>query len=588
LYVLAEFNGEIRLLCLSGRSGTLDWKQTLAVMTEQQPVNSDPLRRLAGATPSFANGLLVCPTSGGGVVAVDLATRTLRWGYQYPRWDLSITFAQPGFRVRRTREVEQEPTQTHWTDSSVTIAEGCVLLTPPESDKLHCLDLLTGKAKWPPQPRGEMLFVACVHEGKAVLVGRNQVKAIQLSSGESAWPAVVDLGTETPTGRGYYSEQFYYLPVTSSQLLKIDLEKGEIASRVKTEVTLGNLVCYEDDLVSHSGEMLTAFYLTEPLRKRVEELLAKNSSDVWALARKGEILLQDGQPREAVELLRKAYKLNPQDEATRSMLVRVMISLLRDDFEKHADLAEEAVRLVADQPAQAREFQRLRAVAMHKSGKLWDAFQAYLEIGQTPVADADTLEEVARDHQVRRDRWVAGRLAALYATADEPTREKMTAEIKVRRDDALKAADAQSLRDFLGWFGFHPLADRAALRLAQLLAAGPQPQEAELLVGKLQNSSEPQVAGAATAILASIYEKAAQHDLAAAYYAELGSTYADVVCRDDLTGRACRVGRPERRTGEAAVARRLAERAGRSEGLTHGGAPRRTRFWRDEVSGVDQ
>ncbi len=68
LYALAEFNGEIRLLCLSGRSGALEWKQTLAVMTEQQPVNSDALRRLSGATPSFANGVLICPTSGGAVV----------------------------------------------------------------------------------------------------------------------------------------------------------------------------------------------------------------------------------------------------------------------------------------------------------------------------------------------------------------------------------------------------------------------------------------------------------------------------------------------------------------------------------------
>jgi outer membrane protein assembly factor BamB len=537
LYVLAEFNGEIRLLCLSGRSGALEWQQTLAVMTEQQPITVDPLRRLAGATPSFANGLLICPTSGGGVVAVDPATRTLRWGYRYPRWDLSMAFAQPGFRVRRSREVEQEPTPAHWTDSSVTIADGCVVLTPPESDKLHCLDLLTGKTKWPPQPRGEMLFVGCVHDGKAVLVGRNVVKAVNLSSGDSAWQAVVDLGTETPTGRGYYSDHFYYLPVTSSQLLKIDLDKGEIVSRVKTEVTLGNLVCYEDDLVSHSGEMLTAFYLTEPLRKRVDELLAKNPADVWALTRKGEVLLQDGQAREAVDLLRKAYALKPQDEATRSMLARVMISLLREDYEQHADLTEEAVRLVADQPAEARELQRLRAMAMHKSGKLWEAFQAYLEIGRTPPADADMLEEVARDHQVRRDRWVAGRLAALFEMADETTREKMTAEIKVRRDEALTSADIQSLRDYVGRFGFHPLANLATLRLAQLLAAGPQPLEAELLVGELLDSPQPEVAGAATAILASLYEKAGQLDLAAAYYAELQGKYADVVCLDEQTGR---------------------------------------------------
>jgi hypothetical protein len=48
-----------------------------------QTILNSPQRRLAGATPSFADGVLVCPTSTGVVVAVDLATRALLWGYQY-------------------------------------------------------------------------------------------------------------------------------------------------------------------------------------------------------------------------------------------------------------------------------------------------------------------------------------------------------------------------------------------------------------------------------------------------------------------------------------------------------------------------
>jgi outer membrane protein assembly factor BamB len=537
LYLLAEFNGEIRLLCLASKTGSLEWTQTLAAMTEQQPVNGDPLRRLSGATPSFANGVLVCPTSGGAVVAVDLATRTLRWGYSYPRWDMSLAIARfGGFPPRRSREPESESSIAHWIDSTATISDGYVLLTPPESDKLHCLDLLTGQAKWAPQPRGELFYVACVHDGKAVLVGRNQVKAIELASGNSAWTAVIDLAGETPTGRGYYSDHHYYLPVTSSQVLKIDLDKGEVASRVKTEVPLGNLVCYRDDLLSQSGEGVAAFYLTEPLRKRTEELLAKNPADAWALARKGEILLQDGQQREAVDLLRQAHKLSPGDEGTRSMLVRVMLSLLKENYEKHADLADEALQLVGDQPAQARVLSRLRAMALDKGGKHWEAFVAYLEIGEIPLSDDDLLEEVARDHLVRRDRLIAGRLAALYAAADEPTKAKMTSEIQVQRDEALQANEPQALRRFLSQFAFHPLADRAVLALARSLAASNQPLEAELLVGKLLQSQEAEVAGAATAILASIYEQAG-FELAAAYYAELASKYADVICQDQKTGK---------------------------------------------------
>ena len=565
LYVLAEFNGEIRLLCLSARDGKLEWNQTLAVMTEQPPLNSDSLRRLSGATPSFANGVLICPTSGGAVVAVDLATRTLRWGYQYPRWDMASVFSQPAFRRGRIQTTEPATTPTHWIDSAATIADGCVLLTPPESDKLHCLDLLTGKAKWAPQARGELLYVACVHDGKAILVGRKQVKAIDLASGNSAWPAEIELTPETPTGRGHYSDQHYYLPISSSQLMKIDLNTGKIVNRVKTEVTLGNLVCHQNDLISQAGEMLATFYLTEPLRARIEELLAKNPSDAWALARKGEVLLQDGKQREAVDLLRQAHQLSPDDEATRSMLVRVMISLLKEDYEKHADLVDEAGRLVADQPAQARQFARLKAMALHKSGKLWEAFEAYLEIGQTPVADEELLEEAARDHLVQRDRWVAGRLADIYQAADEATREKMTAAIDQRRGPALAAGDTDTLRQFCERFSFHPLADRAAVELAGLLLTAKRPLDAELIVGELLGSSEPEVAGGARAILASIYETAGRHELAARYYAQLDADYAEVICRDGKTGRALALAAGDQaqlarhRTGQAGWPRGLVE-----------------------------
>lgn len=84
LYVLAEMKGqEIRLLVLSAKTGQLEWSQQLAVV--EQNILQDPFRRAAGAMPSFADGVLVCPTAAGAIVALDLTTRSLLWGYQYPR-----------------------------------------------------------------------------------------------------------------------------------------------------------------------------------------------------------------------------------------------------------------------------------------------------------------------------------------------------------------------------------------------------------------------------------------------------------------------------------------------------------------------
>ena len=83
LYVLAEIKGEIKLCVLDAATGHLDWSQQLAAV--ETNIQQDPLRRLVGCSPSFADGVLVCPTSAGAVVAVDIANRSLLWGYLYSR-----------------------------------------------------------------------------------------------------------------------------------------------------------------------------------------------------------------------------------------------------------------------------------------------------------------------------------------------------------------------------------------------------------------------------------------------------------------------------------------------------------------------
>ena len=81
LYVMAEIKDEIRLLALDGATGKLLWSQQLAMV--ESNITQDPVRRLAGVSPSYSDGVLICPTGAGCVVAVDLATRSLLWGYIY-------------------------------------------------------------------------------------------------------------------------------------------------------------------------------------------------------------------------------------------------------------------------------------------------------------------------------------------------------------------------------------------------------------------------------------------------------------------------------------------------------------------------
>jgi hypothetical protein len=218
-----------------------------------------------------------------------------------------------------------------------------------------------------------------------------------------------------------------------------------------------------------------------------------------------------------------------------------MVSLLRDDFATHFALAEELDQLVTD-PIQRREILRWRAQGMAKAGRYSEALAALLaladqwDVGSHPGIAAEALDSAERDLATRPDRWLQGQLASLERAAGESLRQPLAAEVQKRLDKALHADSAADLRSFINLFGFHPLADRARLELADKLIVVEQLLEAELLAGELLASSDRTTAAHAAATLAAVYEKARRFDVAAPYYALLQSQFADVVCRGGLTG----------------------------------------------------
>ena len=154
---------EIRLVALSAKTGALEWSQQLAVVEQPGVQVRSAFRRNAGAMPSFADGVLVCPTSAGAIVAIDLTTRSLLWGYQYPRAAaISPSIASPS--IGRCIREPSGGANEHWADGSVTIADGRVLVAPVETDQLYCLNLVDGKELWKESRGNRPLYVACVHD----------------------------------------------------------------------------------------------------------------------------------------------------------------------------------------------------------------------------------------------------------------------------------------------------------------------------------------------------------------------------------------------------------------------------------------
>ncbi len=249
LYVLAELRGEIRLVVLNARDGRLIWQQGLALLNKK-PSTRRSGRGPMGVSPSFAGGVMVCPTGVGAVVGVDISTRSFLWGYRY------------------ATDSRQQNVGNRWLDPSPMIVDNRVLLSPPESNELHCLDLLTGDSQWTPLSRNDMLYVAGVQDGIAMVVGQQNVRGIRLSDGKPAWEPI-NLGGHPPSGFGFLSDDHYHLPTSNKELLKISLKAGKLAERVSTDEELGNLICHRDQVLSQSPEWVSSYSQRTPLRKKV-------------------------------------------------------------------------------------------------------------------------------------------------------------------------------------------------------------------------------------------------------------------------------------------------------------------------------
>src|SRR4029079_12821911 len=63
LYVMAEIRSALYLIALDPATGQVQWQQQLLGL--EQSIALDPARRRTGVTPSYAGGVLVCPTGAG-------------------------------------------------------------------------------------------------------------------------------------------------------------------------------------------------------------------------------------------------------------------------------------------------------------------------------------------------------------------------------------------------------------------------------------------------------------------------------------------------------------------------------------------
>ncbi len=531
LYVLADINNEIRLLVVDPQTGRADWSQQLAIV--EHDVMRDPVRRLAGASPSYADGVLVCPTSSGAVVAIDLTTRSLLWGYQYSgtlgaerEQMMALRAARgnvPGGRFYRANR---------WGDSSVTIAQGQVLLTPVESDELHCLRLSDGTLSWT-KPRGDGLFMGGIRDGRAIVVTRRAVRLLNLDDGATAAEiGFPDAGT--PTGRGFLSGERYYVPLSTSEVVAVDLRERALADRVRSrkQIAPGNLVCYQGAVVSQAADFVECYHQLDALERHVSQSLEERPDDARALSLRGEIRLDGGEPQSAIADLRRSFAADPEPR-TRELLVESLLEALEEEFANHRGSLKEIERLLDGRLEQHR-YWKIVAAGLKATAEHLHAFETYLKIVDSQPTDA-ALEPISGVHAVRPDRWIQAELGLLRHAAPQATQGEMDRALARRLDDVMATSDPQLLRRFIHFFGNQPAGDAARDKLWERYRDHGSLLEQERTFEARERESTNR--GELIARRARLAAEAGRLDDAALLYRSLARDFADLVCLDGKTGR---------------------------------------------------
>ncbi|MFP6667223.1 MAG: PQQ-binding-like beta-propeller repeat protein [Pirellulales bacterium] len=556
LYVIAELSGEIRLVVLDARTGGYLWDQPLAVI---QAGDFDYLRRrTCGISPSFAEGVLVCPTGVGAVVAIELTTRSLLWGHQYPSEE-NGRVANRGWGGRRSASAP-EP-ENLWADSCAVISNGRLIITPAESKEIHCVKLENGEMQWHLPRAGqsdEYSYLACVHDGMAIVVGRSELTAIDMENGKVAkgWPLKLPAGS-VPSGRGFHAERYYYLPLNSAgggEVAKIDLGQPSIVNRAKShnDTIPGNLIAFRGQIISQGTDWLQAFYQRDVLEQEIDRRLKNDPADPWALMRQGEMLVDVNKHAEAAPLFRRSRemfaKVMADNEAqqndawldayanhieARELLLSALLRNLDGQFVGHRDSVAEIERLI-ERPRERIDYLRILAKGLEDCGELRESLRAYFQLADAS-ATTKPMMKISNTHTVRLDRWLRARLSRLQTDLNDQQREVFVNEVATRRDGAIRDGSLVSLRTFLDYFAWHESADNIREQLVAKLDATSLLGRCQVL-RELAASDDPAQQRAAVAQMAALHLKARHFREAAHYYQQLRDQWPDEVVWQGKTG----------------------------------------------------
>lgn len=522
IYVLGEQSNWIRLLCLEPDSGKIRWIQPVA--TAIAGVTEEGLRRIAGISPCLVDGLVVCPTLSGLVVAFDPDQRRIAWTSNYRT--LIAPRRMPQSRFSRPSAVSSflVDSANRWRHHSIFVRAGRIVMTPLDSQQLICLDAVSGSTIWS-EPRGRGMFIAAEFDHQIIVVDDSAVRSLSLKDGSPNW--TVPLNQRTPTGRGLKVGPLLHLPVAtalpddavsnawqmnnapdhaspndSGRLVTIDLRVGRLLAESKTPdgQPLGNLVAHKGQLFSQRFDSVVAFESLPATEENLAKRLKQKPDDSGALESRARIRLHEGRLEEGLGDLQLAVQ-DKEAKSALDLLVDQSLEQLR-----HGQKLKEATRdVLATAELSAVQRNSLDAVRAERLVVARDFNAAFDLLLNSPRNDPKTGEPfiIHSDPLAWSSRaWITAQLQKLYEQASKLPpglghTDTLDQQIRKSLDQAIAKDDPALLREWLGLFSWHNFFTEAAIAQTERLDATKDALEIESLLTILSHHSDKDVATAA-------------------------------------------------------------------------------------------
>jgi outer membrane protein assembly factor BamB/tetratricopeptide (TPR) repeat protein len=556
LFVLVEKQGEVVLSCLHGASGDVAWSQPLGVVREKLP--ADVGRRTQAVHLAYADGILICPSNAGAVVAVDPLTRTLLWAYTYH--ERPAPTPEGGAPPPEPPAIPPESGPA-WKASAPVVHDGKVLLTAADDDALHCVNLRDGTLLWRRPRTDDDVYLAGAWRDRVVLVGKTVCRGVSLADGgKTFWSAATGL----PSGLGVLNGNVLYLPLRKGAVCALDVASGKVVARaeVRGGGAPGNLLFHGGELLSQSVTAVTAYPELNAKLAALDVRLKRDPHDPAGLAERGDLRLHQGDVEGAVADLRQALAGGPPADvaaAAPEHLYEALTRLLCRDFaagERYLaeyrklcrlpvpEGADEATRRRLEAERQRRETALLCLLARareRRAGRPVEVLRAYLDLARHDAGGrlVTSLEDPAV--QARLDVWARGRVAGLFARADAAGAKALHEEVVREWRRAKADDDPAALERFAALFGELCAEGREArLLLAERWSDDPyhgRALAAELTLLRLRlQADHPERAARATLALARLLTRKGLPEDALVYYRALARDFPRVPIRDGKTG----------------------------------------------------